>query len=342
MSTPTVVRLPNRHRAREEASLWLARLDRGLSETESRELGEWLHEDPGHTEAFLQLAALWDQTAVLSELAELFPLERSSRRRRPVRTWWMSAAAVAAALVVAALVLVDLPLREDAPQAVAQTYETAVGGQSTVDLPDGSVVTLNTDSAIEVQYTDAERTVLLARGEVYFTVEPDRERPFRVHVGAKVFEAVGTAFNVRIGFDDDIEMMVTEGKVGVMARTASTAGNRGASSAEAEAMVAAGNLAVVGRSGVSIQALDAAQIEAELSWQQGMLMFEGEPLDSVLREMARYAPVDFVVDLSVRDVRVGGYFRAGDVDGLLVALRENFDIESARAADGRVIISASR
>jgi transmembrane sensor len=334
----TVVRFPSRQKAREEASLWLARMDRGLGEAERREIGAWLEEDALHEEALLALATLWDQTAVLSELAELFPLERPSRRRRAVRAWAL--VGVVGACAVGALTFFGIASYDRAPGALL-AYETAVGGQSTIDLLDGSKVTLNTDSAIEVRFTDTERTVTLTRGESYFAVEPDPERPFRVHANGRIFEAVGTAFNVRIGLANDVKMMVTEGRVGVLARAPGVVRDARNRPADAEAIVDAGNLAIVDDGGVAIQALDPVQIEAQLSWQQGMLIFDGEPLESVLLEMGRYTSTEISVDASLRDVRVGGYFRAGDVDGLLVALRENFDIEFTRTGDGRIILSAS-
>src|SRR5690606_30627308 len=128
-------------------------------------------------------------------------------------------------------------------------YETTVGGQSTVELLDGTMVTLNTNSSMEVQYSSVGRSVVLNRGEGYFAVEPDPERPFRVSAGGRVFEAVGTAFNVRIGPDEDVKMMVTEGQVGVLPADGAAVA-AGASAVRPEAIVDAGNLAIVGRSGV--------------------------------------------------------------------------------------------
>src|SRR5690606_37104964 len=145
-----------------------------------------------------------------------------------------------------------------------QVYETTVGGQSTVELLDGSMVTLNTNSSMEVLYSSTGRSVVLNRGEGYFSVEPDDKRPFRVAAGGRVFEAVGTAFNVRLEPDNDIKMMVTEGQVGVFPADGAVSA-AGASTVRPEAIVDAGNLAIVGQSGVSIQALPAAEIEAQLS-----------------------------------------------------------------------------
>jgi len=82
-----------------------------------------------------------------------------------------------------------------------------------VRLPDGSVVTLNTDSLIEVQYTQTERTILLLRGEGHFEVAANEARPFLVCAGDQVVRAVGTAFNVELSATSDVEITVTEGTV---------------------------------------------------------------------------------------------------------------------------------
>jgi transmembrane sensor len=360
-SSAEVVRLPNRRQAREEASLWVARLDRGLSAEERRALDEWLAADSSHAAALVDLAALWDRADVLAELADLFPLEQQALAKPRVMRYALGAcaAALAGAAVVVALNFVSggvenappavvaeqqaqppgVELSAIAPpgQAVAQQngYETAVGVKSTVPLSDGSVVTLNTDSAIEVRYDDTQRSVLLLRGEVYFEVAHDTSRPFRVRAGDQLLEAVGTAFNVRLGSSNDVRMMVTEGKVSVRPWVSPDALPR---PSVAPAIVDAGSLAVMREGPIVVQGLDATEIEMQLSWQRGMLVFDGEPLDSVLLEIGRYTTVVFVPDDSIRDVRVGGYFRAGDIDGLLVALRESFDIDSRRTADGRIAL----
>ncbi len=91
----------------------------------------------------------------------------------------------------------------------------------------------------------------------------------------------------------------------------------------------------------TVRKLETGEADARLAWQRGMLIFEGEPLGEALAEVDRYTTTKFILaDEKLRDVRVGGYFRAGDVDGLLVALRENFLIDSRRDAQGRVVLTA--
>lgn len=357
-SSAEVVRLPNQRRAREEASLWIARLDRGLTTEERRALDDWLASDPAHATTLVDLAALWDRTDVLGELAQLFPLEQQALAKPRITRFALGAgvaAIVGAAIVVtfhfitttnespAPSVVAAPPTTSAAPaelaapaQAVAQqnVYETAVGEQSTVRLSDGSIVTLNTDSSIEVRYDDTQRAVLLRRGEVYFEVAHDANHPFRVLAGDRLLEAVGTAFNVRLGRGNDVRMMVTEGRVRVAPRAPEALPRPSV----APTIVDAGSLAVMEAGPMIVQGLDAAEIETRLSWQRGMLVFDGEPLDSVLLEIGRYTTVAFAPDDSIRNVRVGGYFRAGDIDGLLVALRESFDIDSRRTADGTIAL----
>ena len=349
-SSAEVVRLPNQRRAREEASLWIARLDRALTAEERRALDEWLAADSSHAAALVDLAALWDRTDVLGELAELFPLEQQALAKPRAMRFALGAcaAALVGVAVVVALNFFTVPGESPAPALVAaqpttaqppaaaqpHVYDTAVGEQSTVRLSDGSIVTLNTDSSIEVRYDDAQRAVLLLRGEVFFEVAHDAAHPFRVLAGDRLLEAVGTAFNVRLDRGNDVRMVVTEGKVRVAPRVADAVPQQSVP----PAIVNAGSLAVMHEGPMVVQGVDAIAMEAQLSWRRGMLVFNGEPLNSVLLEIGRYTTVVFAPDDSIRNVRVGGYFRTGDIDGLLVALRESFDIDSRRTADGRIAL----
>src|SRR5690606_7984015 len=124
----------------------------------------------------------WDQMSVLSELSEIFPLASYTPPKK--RSTWkpkLAIAAVTCLLVsVMGLTLLVSPVM-DAP--TAASYVTAVGEQSTIELEDGSTITLNTNTAISVLYSTTERQINLERGEALFTVESDRTRPFRVYVG---------------------------------------------------------------------------------------------------------------------------------------------------------------
>jgi len=340
-------------KAREEAAEWLARRDRGLRPEERAEMREWAR-DPARQEVLLDMARCWHGMDSMSVLAELFPLGTATgvQRQRPVVPLRAIAASAVFVLVIGAVFLAGrrAPDVSGAPQAVRANpahdygrYSTPIGESLTIRPRDGSIITLNTSSALTVQYSDEARDVFLERGEANFDVAHDPLRPFNVHVGERVLQAVGTAFNVRVRAPDNIELTVTEGKVKVLAAGAATPDSAGeAAVVPAETTVAAHEIVTMRADGQFIRSADPAELDARLAWQRGMLIFKGEPLEFVLSEIDRYTETEFVLaDEALRTVRVGGYFRTGDIEGLLEALRMNFGIDSRREGAHRIILSAA-
>src|SRR5690606_14138235 len=181
-----------------------------------------------------------------------------------------------------------------------------------------------------------ERKVHLVRGEALFTVAPDAARPFRVYAGSRIVEAGGTAFTVHRSRYEAVEVVVTEGKGNVL-KLQEGAGGDGAGAKREEVAVAAqpislkaGDSAAVaaGDEPVETKQIEPEEMRARLAWREGMLLFQGDSLQHVVDEVSRYTLVRIEADPSVRDIVVRGYFRAGDVDGLLVAMRENFQIRA--------------
>ena len=97
-------------------------------------------------------------------------------------------------------------------------YETRIGEQNSITLVDGSVIQLNTDSHIQVNYEKNQRSIVLMAGEAHFEVAKDPSRPFVVKAGDGMVRAVGTAFTVRIN-PEALKVIVTEGKVALAAAT---------------------------------------------------------------------------------------------------------------------------
>jgi transmembrane sensor len=340
----SVIRFPDRDNVREDAGLWVARIDRGLTAEEIGELDRWLAESPAHVEALLALAQLWEQTGVASELAEIFPLQRycPSPSRFPRGLMAAGAAAALVCAVVVGTVWIVRPDGTEVADAAVESireYATVIGAQSTVHLPDASTVTLNTNSEIEVRYSTAGRTILLKRGEAYFDVVHDSARPFKVHAGPRTLQAIGTAFDVRLGLRNDIKLMVTDGVVGVLSVLSASSSTADSGSADIEMTVEAGTLAIIDSGPIALHDLGVAALQTQLSWQRGMLAFDDERLETVLAEVGRYTAVELILDDAIRDVKVGGYFRAGDVDGLLLALSENFGIRSTRNSADQILLT---
>jgi transmembrane sensor len=358
---------PEPDKAREEASMWLAKLSRGLRAEEVPGLRQWLR-DPINRRTILDMSRLWHGPEITAVLAELFP-----PGPEPVQwDWWRNflRGALALALTIALLSLIitdrhpwsDLQAQWvrlhsscDSPASIIRAggiYSTAVGQKSEISLHDGSTVTLNTHSCMSVFYTQGVREVYLPYGEANFHVAHDTKRPFFVRAGGlgrnsgRRFQAVGTNFDVRVLTTDNVAITVTEGNVKVMYAPAADDDTPAAARLRDnmiydDTTVGALETALVEPGMQFVRKLDTSDIDTLLAWRQGMIFFKSAPLEAALAEMDRYTTTQFVVaDEKLRDVRIGGQFRTGDVDGLLRTLRKDFLIDSRRDPQGRVVLTA--
>lgn len=340
-----IVDMPDRETVRREAGNWLARREtRPLSQAEATEFAAWLKQSPRHAEEFERLSGVWDDLDILDELNYLDSASESEPRA-PVRLWErrqvVSALAASLVVLVGGAVIYQtafegVPLQDEA-------FATDFGEQKTIALVDGSSLILNTDSEVEVVYSRQARDVRLVRGEAHFEVLEDTKRPFSVYAGEGIVRAVGTAFTVRFREETQfVEVTVSEGRVELIPQ-ASADGNTAAASSEAPSReplveMTAGDNAVFKQEVLKhITELPRAELNRKLSWRRGLLAFAGEPLGEVLNEVARYTDVDFrIEDPAIEALPIGGYFKVGEVDGLLRALEETFEIGVERIDDGRV------
>lgn len=330
----------------EDASLWVTRLDRGLSTTETEALNRWLAQHPRHKHHLLEAAKLWDRMDSLSVLSELFDPPAGSRqharRARPIG--WAVAASVLAAVVAVGVLMPLSPwapttsVEESARSAMDNTiYETGVGAHSTVNLPDGTRMLLNTNTLVSVAYTDDQRLLELKRGELHVEVAHEPDRPLRVKAGDNLVEAVGTAFNVYLMDEKNFDVIVTEGRVKIKTLDEQAEND---DSTEVQELAKGEKLSVRASRPAPVEPMDKAIIEDRLSWRDGNLVFRGETLREALDEVSRYTPLTFkIADERIAEVRIAGLYKAGDVDGLLLALRENFQIGHNRSGDGTVVLS---
>jgi len=207
------------------------------------------------------------------------------------------------------------------------------------ELPDGSVITLNTDSAVALQ---------LERGEANFAVAKDQDRPFIVSANGVDFRAVGTAFSVRLR-DESVELLVTEGKVAVAppepAPTATAApADLTPAAAPASYLVTAGQCTSVSLKPAAVPApiieVPAATVRQALAWQERRLDFEDASLADIVADMNRYSARKLVIaDPALAAKRFGGSFPAGDVDTLVRQLQRNFRV-TVEQRDGEWVLHA--
>jgi len=324
----------------EEASIWVARLERGLTQKEEQDIQAWMALDQRNRTELMTLAALWDQMDSLSKLSELVPHTRQ-------RSFGMNlavAASVAALLVAGGLYLLAGQPSMPEPEIAREVreirdnearYETPVGDRSTIYLNDGSIVQLNTDTRLEVLMLPNERRLILERGEIHIDVAHDTARPLRVLVGDRVFEAVGTSFNVRIDESQEIELIVTEGRVRVAVRPVD-------SQEQLVLPIVSANERVMTdhQRSKEVELLEPDEVEVRLSWREGNIVFRGESLSNAVHEVGRYTNLEFVIQSDeLKQLRVAGLFKAGDVEGFLASLRASFDIIDEKIDDHTILLT---
>lgn len=324
----------------EQASQWLAKLDRGLSRAEQQAFVDFM-QHPQARATLEELAQLWDKMDVLAKLAELMPPTTSAAR--PRRIGWTLPLSLAASLLVMVSVFMLLQPPQPLPVATAQqtihVYQTDVGEYRRIVLLDGTQVALNSDSRLRVSFTAKVRQINLERGEAFFDVAHEPARPFNVWANDRLFQAVGTAFSVQVEAMK-VALIVQEGIVSV---------NKAGTSPglPAEELVPGGQLMKAGTRGEYLPMQDntapivAKELEKRLSWRQGNIIFTGDRLEDAIAEVSRHTRVQFeFIDEQARNVQVAGRFKLGDLDGLLVALQDNFNIHYQRIGDDRILLSA--
>ena len=331
------------------AAQWTLRWQQGLTPAEQKQLEVWLESDPRHAEVFSEMN---ETSQLLDQLREPAmggkPKAVSSLRPARVRqrTWLVPALAAAAAVVVGWFVW-SRPVPNVEPNATSATTE--VGAIRELNLPDGSVVSLNTDSAVVVRFTGEERRVRLTKGEAFFSVAKNPARPFWVEAGTVAVRAVGTAFNVRKR-DNAIDVLVTEGKVRV--EDTSIKPGEAAPVTQLERFLVAGERLSIAVPKVATEApvvppvptvVPRDEIARALAWQQQRLQFDGTTLSEVVEEFNRHNKHQLVIaDPSLADQRFGGAFAARGYDAFVEILEQSFGVKADRRENETILRRAGK
>jgi transmembrane sensor len=201
---------------------------------------------------------------------------------------------------------------------IPKTYHTAHGEQSLRRLPDGTVLRLDTDSAVTVRYSARERVVEINRGRSLFEVAHNDRRRFRVAAGVTGAIAVGTRFDVYRKAGVTL-VTVAEGQVAVfMGEPVWLQGDRTAPAYVQR--VRAGYQLRVDAGVLSAQPVP-VDLDQALGWLQHKIVFEHRPLGEVAAEFNRYGRIPIEIeDATLRSLPVSGTFDADDTDSFVAFL----------------------
>lgn len=333
----------------EEAANWFIRFEENAVPVAEREaFVNWLKRSPIHVEEFIRVSATHVQIkgippTELTNVKELLDQARSNvidiAQTRvnhtadtvavsSVSTRWArhpgaKAAMLAALTILAVWLFVPNRYSDDSNRL---TYVTALGEQRSILLEDGSVIKLNTQSSLDVHFSEATRSVKLSAGEAVFYVAKDPARPFQVEAGAAVVKAIGTRFNVYRQASQTV-ITVMEGRVAVSSGKTipDPATSTGLSAAKPFAATSVelnqdSQVAVLETGVIAAPAI--VDPEAVTAWMDRRLVFNAEPLETVVRELNRYNPKKLLFgDQLLSQQTISGVFDANDPQALLAFLQ---------------------
>src|ERR1700730_1396642 len=334
-----VHKLPSTDDLEREASAWFARMNADDVTADDRTRFEaWLRAQPYNAKVYAELSATWQELVKSGPLVRAVyfgqVMNAASAPPAPRRRWVVSA--VAAGIGAMALgVAWNLYKQKEETR-----FQTAIGEQAEVALPDGSSFDLNTDSRIGVDSSQRRRVIRLERGEAFFKVAHDTQRPFWVRAGDYWVRAVGTAFNVYLT-PTGVEVTVSEGTVNVVNATANESPPSEAAIPESAAPVTAGEQADVHGRAEVIHELNSALLSRRLAWRKSSLYFQDQPLGDVVNELMRYTTLKIEFDDdALRALPVGRTLqpRPEGVEALLALLHDGFGTTIRRDGKGHVYI----
>jgi transmembrane sensor len=350
---------PRLEQVEEAAAAWLLRRESPeWSQADDVELAAWLSAAATHRVSYMRLRSVWRQTGRLKVASGAFTPETVPARGAIAQSSFFSRKRRRAGLAADQAPILGAPaasrdaarsprLRYGLAAGVAlvgllvsgtylsprsdTSFRTPVGGMASVPMGDGSRITLNSDSEIELEVSDRERRVNLSRGEAFFDVAKDPSRPFVVYANRNRVVAVGTKFAVRLK-PDAVQVVVTEGEVRVEKAPLLGAG-------EPVASLVAGNIANSSRDGVRVDEKPVADAEQALSWRTGHVVLRKTRLGDAVAEFNRYNVRQIVIaDPALAQIEVGGNFQSGNIDGFVRLLQAGFRIH-AEDRGARIVLS---
>lgn len=335
----------------EEALRWSVLLkSKQASDSDRAAFEQWLQADPRHEEAWIQAQQVWmrvgkigpafanrpppppprryhapppavatrpDAPQLAADPALRGPAPAPRARRASRRHFFLTAAAMAALSVPAALVLWRPGLFAD--------LRTGVGERRSLTLQDGSKVELAGASALSVDFTAAERRVVLQSGEAFFDVVDDAARPFVVEAADGRVRTQGGAFDIRLA--SGAATVVVTGR----SADVSLAGQPTVNLVMGQEVRYG-----AGRMGDAREA-DMARIEA---WRRDRLIYLNAPLSDVVADLERYRPGRIVMtDRSLHDIPVTGSFSTRQTDTAIDLIASTVSLDVRRLTDFLVVLS---
>lgn len=328
----------------EQAARWLLKSREGLTPQERLSFNRWLS-TPAHADEFRQMQDIWQETLAIpaADIARLRP----TPLKKSLPFWRLSASLCA--LVLMAFVFWS-PLQDQlSGLQYSDAWQTARGELRQVTLPDGTVVNLDAETRLKVNYFAHRREVVLERGQAFFSVTHLPKRPFVVLSGPTRATVIGTAFQVRYlphsMSGEGVDVAVSEGAVRVGPRNRFE-NDWWRTMQHLNLSAAARHLTVVHAAqrtrsdadGELIAPVETADIAA---WKEERIVFDNTRLDMALAEFARYGDVPLrIASDEAASLRVSGSFDVNRATSFAKALPGVLPVK-IKSSNNQIVISSS-
>ena len=321
---------------RQQAYYWVTEMSAGdVAADTIAAFDAWYAEDKRHAQAYNDVEQMFFGLADIPALAAVELESQVPAAEQPsaavTGSWfanWLRSPVVwsgALACVLVAAVLLLQPFTSSQPNALQ--YSSPVAESRDYQLEDGSQVTLGGSSKITVDYSSDQRLITLIRGQAFFTVAKDPQRPFIVNAGTASAQAVGTRFDVRRGVTETT-VAVEEGLVDARFKNSEPL------------RLSAGQQVLVSKdSGIgAVQTLEQVG-----QWRQGRLSYVNVKLVEMIADANRYHPKNIVlVSDDIASLSLTAVFRTDHIDEMLNTLTTVFPIETVTGADGTILVKPRR
>jgi len=285
-----------------QAASWLMLMQEApLLPAQQRELERWRRASAEHERAWQRAQRLLTRLGSLPPTLAKQTLDRPTGRRAVLR---------GLLLLIGAAPLSWWAWRSG----IGNDYQTSVGERQHARLADGTQITLNSDSAVDVLFNSAQRLLHLRRGEVYIATAAD-PRPLMAQTQQGQLRALGTRFSVRQLADETL-LAVYEGAVQVRPEHASVA--------PGENIIRAGQQVRFSRERMGL--IEEAR-ETTLAWRNGLLVADDMPVRLWAHELMRYTDQQLECDPALGELRVSGTFPIDDLPLALAMLAQTYTLQ---------------
>ncbi|WAC48005.1 FecR domain-containing protein [Asticcacaulis sp. SL142] len=314
-----VVNEPNLLSVEDEAAAWVvAMMAETVQAHTERQFELWIKAHPDHAQAYADMCATW-HAAPVEDALTVKRQQCTSRRFMGV----VVGGALAACLVLGFVGLntKTLSLTGSAKPQYSASLMTGPGDIQDVALPDGTRIALSGNSALTVRFDRGVRQVNLTRGEAFFDVAHEANRPFQIAANAAQVVVLGTAFNIDLPDDKATEISVYRGKVQV------EAGGQVNRLSVGQKLISRG-------SGVVRETFEASEAP---DWREGWYEAEDVPLKRLIAEVNRFSKIPVEIgDPDLAKKMVSGRFKVSDPALVLNGLTQVYGVRATQ--ENKVIV----